>query len=392
MSRWVETRGTALVRAPAVAGSFYPAGADRLGSLVDDMFAAAERLGGIKERAAGGAPAGLLVPHAGLVYSGVTAAAAWRQLAPAASARPPVVVMLGTNHGASWLDGVGAWTSGAWRTPLGDVPVDEALAREVVGLGPPFTVDLEAHDLEHSIEVQLPLLRVAAPGARIVPLSVSCRGPWAVEGGRRLGELIAQRRAAGDEIVLAISTDMAHYPAAAACEHVTEVLLPPILAVDAIELAEREAAVRGAGTHGLSCGMCGIEPAVLGLAALRAMGAVKAVRLASATSADAGGPADRTVGYLAVGSTPDAVGLGRGDVGPHPVAATPRRRPVARRATSMNGRSRAETSIEVRRKAASRSSSVPSTSDGSSRPQWSVLVEPGNTGHVSRARSQTVMT
>jgi AmmeMemoRadiSam system protein B len=78
------------------------------------------------------------------------------------------------------------------------------------------------------------------------------------------------------------------------------VLLPPILAVDAAELGEREAAVRGAGTRGLACGMCGIEPAVLGLSALRAMGAVRAVRLASSTSADAGGPPDRTVGYLAV--------------------------------------------------------------------------------------------
>ncbi len=58
----------------------------------------------------------------------------------------------------------------------------------------------------------------------------------------------------------------------------------------------------------------------------------------------------------------------------------------------MNGRSRAETSASVRRKAASFSASVPSTSDGSSRPQWSVLVEPGKTGQVARARSQTVIT
>jgi hypothetical protein len=58
----------------------------------------------------------------------------------------------------------------------------------------------------------------------------------------------------------------------------------------------------------------------------------------------------------------------------------------------MNGRSRAETSICVPWKAASFSSSVPSTSDGSSRPQWSVFSDPGKTGQVSRARSQTVMT
>ncbi len=101
-------------------------------------------------------------------------------------------------------------------------------------------------------------------------------------------------------MVLAISTDMAHYPSAAVSERVTEVLLPSILAMDASDLAGREAAVRDAGTPGLACGMCGIEPAVLGLAALSATGATRATRLAAATSADAGGPPDRTVGYLAV--------------------------------------------------------------------------------------------
>jgi hypothetical protein len=58
----------------------------------------------------------------------------------------------------------------------------------------------------------------------------------------------------------------------------------------------------------------------------------------------------------------------------------------------MNGRSRAETSTWVRRNAASLSSSLPSTSDGSSSPQWSEFVEPGKTGQLCRARSQTVIT
>jgi hypothetical protein len=316
MTCWAEGQVAGPLREPAVSGSFYPAAADRLRELLDGLFRAAARLPAVDEPAPAVLPAGLLVPHAGLVYSGVTAAAAWSRLSPVASAdgsraagtdaspaaeaAPPVVVLLGTNHGAAWLDGVAAWPSGAWRTPLGDSAVDEGLAFAVTGLGPPFVVDREAHDLEHSIEVQLPLLQAVAPGARIVPLSVSCRGPWAVDAGRRLGELLARRRATGDPIVLAISTDMAHYPAAAACERVTEALLPPILAVDPDDLADREDAVRSSGMRGLACGMCGIEPAVLGLAALRAMGATRAVRLASATSADAGGPADRTVGYLAV--------------------------------------------------------------------------------------------
>lgn len=317
MSDRDEAHVTGPMREPTVAGAFYPDAADRLSALVAELLAAADRLPGVAGRAAGGFPAGLLVPHAGLVYSGVTAAAAWRQIAgetraagdtgdtggtsDTGDAAPPTIVLLGTNHGAAWLDGVGAWPSGGWRTPLGAVRVDDALAASVLALGPPFTVDIDAHGLEHSIEVQLPLLQAVRPDARIVPLAVSCgSGPRAVDAGRRLGGLIAARTEAGDRIVLAISTDMAHYPPAAACERVTEVLLHPILAVDAPALADVEAAIRRSGTRGLACGMCGIGPAVLGLAALSAMRALRSTRLATSTSADAGGPADRTVGYLAV--------------------------------------------------------------------------------------------
>jgi AmmeMemoRadiSam system protein B len=77
-------------------------------------------------------------------------------------------------------------------------------------------------------------------------------------------------------------------------------MLPPILAVDPADLAAREVALRGARIPGLVCGMCGIQPTVLGLATLRALGALSATRLGAATSADAGGPSERTVGYLAV--------------------------------------------------------------------------------------------
>jgi AmmeMemoRadiSam system protein B len=93
---------------------------------------------------------------------------------------------------------------------------------------------------------------------------------------------------------------MAHYPPDATCRRVTETLLQPILALDALELARRELEILRQRSEGLVCGMCGIEPAVVGLAALRAMGAVQATPLTVATSADAGGSPHETVGYLAV--------------------------------------------------------------------------------------------
>ena len=92
---------------------------------------------------------------------------------------------------------------------------------------------------------------------------------------------------------------MAHYPSSSVCTQVTADLLPAILRVDPAEVARTERALTARGGLGLACGMCGIEPTVLGLAALRAAGATRGHLLATATSADAGGPADRTVGYLA---------------------------------------------------------------------------------------------
>lgn len=293
------------LRRPAVAGAFYPAGPDQLARMTRQLFEAAERLPA--DGSASLAPsAGILVPHAGLVYSGVVAAAGWSRLSGprtprVTGGRRPTVVILGTNHGAAWLDGVAVWETGGWRTPLGDLDVDDELAAAVVDLGWPFAVDREAHEGEHSIEVQLPLLLSASPGARIVPLSVSAGvGRSAIAAGERLGRLLAARLEGGAQVSLAISSDMAHYPAARACAEVTRDLLPPILAVDPGGLAARESAVSAAGVAGLVCGMCGIQPAVLGLAALRALGAVTATPLAAATSADAGGPDDRTVGYLSV--------------------------------------------------------------------------------------------
>jgi hypothetical protein len=300
MRRRVDAPSSRPIRHAVVAGSFYPADPDRLRALVRDQLVLAARLPGVRRSATHTLPLGLLVPHAGIAFSGVTAAAGWMHLGVAPD-DAMTVVLLGTNHGATWLDGVGVWNSGTWETPLGAVEVDAGVAAAVVELGRPFGVDLDAHELEHSLEVQLPALQTVAPAARIVPLAVSCgRGPTAVDAGERLGALLRQRRAVGERIVLAISTDLAHYPPHATCARATETLVPPILALDSAHLADVEASMRATHARGMSCGMCGIEPAVLGLAALRAMGATIGTRLASATSAEAGGPPDRAVGYLSV--------------------------------------------------------------------------------------------
>jgi AmmeMemoRadiSam system protein B len=284
------------LREPAVAGSFYPAEPERLTDVVAALLATAADPGAVA------ATLGVLVPHAGLAYSGRVAAAGWRSLLRDAGPSPTVVI-LGTNHTAR-IAGVAVYASGSWRTPAGGVAVDDDTARSILALGPPFVPDRRAHRDEHSIEVQLPILAAIRPEARIVPCSVAAgTGSEAVAAGERLGDLVAALRTGGTEVLLAISTDMAHYPAHRDAVGVTARLLPAITALDPCATAALERAEAGSGAPGMACGMCGIQPTVLGLAALRAMGATRGSVLDAATSADAGAAPDRTVGYLAVAFT-----------------------------------------------------------------------------------------
>lgn len=281
-------------RRPAVAGSFYPADPRRLDSLVTELLAGAT---GVKlaDWTSTEAVQGLLVPHAGLVYSGAIAALGW---ALAGEIGPTTIVLAGTDHQA-WAEGVGVWTGGPWQTPLGEVAVDDALAAEIVALGPPFAQDDACHLTEHSLEVQLPLLARACPSARIAPLAVSPRLEDHAGAGGALGRLLAKRRARGERILLVASSDLAHYPPARVCEETDAELLEPLLRMDAEGLRALEARVVRANRSGLVCGLCGIDPVRVTLAALSEMGAKRGVLLGAATSADAGGDPRRTVGYAA---------------------------------------------------------------------------------------------
>ena len=264
-------------RNPAVAGSFYSGGAAALRAEVarhlDDAVPPSER----GSRSAVVA----LVPHAGLMYSGTTAAHAWGRLAV-----PERVILLGPNH-----TGLGRprsiEPSSGWKTPLGVVGIDAA-ARDVLASAlPSAALDAAAHAREHSLEVQLPFLQVVASAARIVPICLAWLDDGScVEFGRELGKAV--RNLPGTTLIVA-SSDLNHY------ESQERTLPKDRKAIDAfLSLDPRT-------LHGTvvreEVSMCGVIPATVALAAATELGASRGELLDHRTSGDVSGDFDRVVGY-----------------------------------------------------------------------------------------------
>lgn len=181
------------IRQAAVAGMFYPSTPAELCDQVDSMLAAAPA------PRAGAPPKALIVPHAGYIYSGPVAAAAYATLRSAAQDIRRVV-LLGPAHRVR-LQGLALPEADAFDTPLGRVPVDPGAAARV----PWVPRSAAAHLREHSLEVQLPfLIRALGTHFALVPLAVGDAAPEDV--ARVLDELWG-----GPETLIVVSSDLSHY-------------------------------------------------------------------------------------------------------------------------------------------------------------------------------------
>lgn len=149
---------------------------------------------------------GGIVPHAGWVYSGRVAARVWASLA--ASGPLENIVLFGAIHSHHEPDGAAVWTDGAWNSPLGSVEVDEELAHALIEESPSvLKPSREAHLAEHSLEVQIPMIRILLPGTKIVPIAVSS-DRRACEIGRIVGQYLRQSKRS---TMVVASTDLTHY-------------------------------------------------------------------------------------------------------------------------------------------------------------------------------------
>lgn len=205
---------------------------------------------------------------------------------------PGLVVILAPNH-TGVVDapgGVSLWESGAFRTPLGDVPVDAEFAAALLGASDLVSVDYDAHRGEHAIEVELPFLQKLRPDVRIVPLLLAWDS-WSES--RALGEALAALiRDRAEPVLLVASSDLNHYEAADVTERKDNRALEAVIALDGAELLARCQRER--------ISMCGRAPAAAVIAAARDLRASTSTVVDYRHSGWVSGDNGRVVGYAGV--------------------------------------------------------------------------------------------
>jgi MEMO1 family protein len=267
------------VRLPAVAGRFYPARPEILSRDLD-KYLAGEEAGDEKSQNA----FGCVVPHAGYMYSGSVAGAVFSKLPARAS-----YIILCPNHFGRGAP-LAIMSSGSWRTPLGEVPVDADLARRIKSASHLLMEDAAAHEEEHSLEVQLPFLQREVKQFSFVPIAIGVSGYAPLEA---LGHAIAKVLAEVPSRALVVaSSDMNHYEPDSITRVKDRKAIDRMLELDPhglYEVLRKE-----------DISMCGYGPAIAMLTAARELGVKNAELVKYATSADAGGDRSAVVGYAGI--------------------------------------------------------------------------------------------
>ena len=252
------------IRPAAVAGQFYEASKTRLQAQIGGLSAATSRQSGAMPRA-------LIVPHAGYIYSGTTAAQAYHRLEPLRQTIKRVV-LFGPAHRV-YLQGMALPSVDAFSTPLGDIPLDREVIERISTM-PAVIVSDEAHRQEHSLEVQLPFLQYVLDEFTLVPIVV---GDCDADTVAKLVDELW-----GDEnSLLIISSDLSHFHSYDEAKQIDASTCQRILDKSS-DLSGEEA--------------CGAR-ALNGLMRSRYVQSLTVELLSACNSGDTAGSRDRVVGY-----------------------------------------------------------------------------------------------
>ena len=267
------------VRPAAVAGTFYPADPVEFSQAVDDCFAACTAPDQIVSAAA------VMVPHAGLRFSGRFAADVLNHIKI-----PDTVIIIGPKHTRAGVDWAVA-PHESWQLPGCTVAADVSLAAKLASQIDGLELDAAAHAAEHSTEVILPLLACVAPKVKVV--SIAMGGATFEQCQTFASQLAKVIQELPSMPLLIISSDMNHFATDAENRRLDE------MALTAMETKDPQRLLDVVTSNNIS--MCGVIPAVVVMQTLLAMEVIPNMqRVGYGTSADAGGNPDRVVGYAGV--------------------------------------------------------------------------------------------
>ena len=265
------------VRQPVVAGSFYTANPNSLSSEIDRYLSNVTKKGGTHK------PIGLISPHAGYMYSGQVAAYAYKQIE---GEQYDLVVVFAPSHRA-YFSGASIDRKSGYRTPLGIVPIDTALAEEMAHRCPLISFYDQAHAQEHSLEVQLPFLQKVLTEFSLVPIIM---GDQDIKTCETIANAVAEVTRGRNTLAVA-SSDLSHYHPYDQARDLDQKVIDFIDAFDPHGLASN------LGKHRIEA--CGGGPIITALLLTKRQGAVKAEVVKYANSGDVSGDYSGVVGYAA---------------------------------------------------------------------------------------------
>ena len=267
-----------LVRKPAVAGAFYPADPEVLRRDLADYL---QSVAGMER--VSGSVIGLISPHAGYMYSGRVAAAAYHQLA---GAEYDYVLVVSPSHHV-YFQGASLCPAGVYQTPLGMIPVAENLVQQLLDDYSVFHHVPQAHSREHALEVQLPFLQVVLPEFSLIPVVMGSQdwetASMMVDG---LAGLLADKK-----VLLVASSDLSHYHSYDEAVSLDSNILEAVNNNDARKLWDVVA--------GGQAEACGAGPMMVVMRLAAQLGAARAKVVAYQNSGDVTGDRSQVVGYMA---------------------------------------------------------------------------------------------
>jgi len=283
-------------RVPVASGQFYPNDPSDLKAIIEDfrpqgslplrkcsnpLRGRSSPLRGCSKKISA---KGIVLPHAGYVYSGRVAVNTISKVLPKKR-----LLILGPNH-----TGQGGkfslWSRGSWKILDKKIKIDEELARAILSKGKNIDEDTLAHTLEHSIEVELPILDYFFSDFKFVP--IACQKGTILdyqEAAKGLFEAIKSLRNPED-ILLVASTDLTHYESDQAARKKDRRAIETIIDLDEEELVKR---VRKEGIT-----LCGEAPLAIFISCLKRLGARKSQVALYQTSGDVTGDKNAVVGYV----------------------------------------------------------------------------------------------